>query len=340
MLVVCACTPLVKTPEPPVAAPSLTATAFRAADGAVLPIRRWLPTGRVRAVVAALHGFNDYSRFFDAAGQFLAQHGIASFAFDQRGFGEAPGWGLWAGAQAYQHDAAQFVRVLRAHYPSTPLYLLGESMGAAVAAAALASDAPPAVDGAIFVAPAVWAWDTMPWYQRWALWLGAHTVPFETLTGKRLHIRPSDNLEALRALGRDRRVIKATRIDAIWGLTTLMDQAMRAADRLRLPAFVLYGQRDQIIPKQPVFRWLERFPDHPDLKIGFYPQGYHLLLRDLNAATPLRDIVTWIDCRECPLPSGAERVYVETRRGGAGPAGGRQVERGGPLQALRAEVAD
>ena len=35
--------------------------AFIASDGARLPLRKWLPKGPVKAVILALHGFNDYS---------------------------------------------------------------------------------------------------------------------------------------------------------------------------------------------------------------------------------------------------------------------------------------
>jgi len=38
------------------------------ADGAVLPLRRWLPQGDTRAIVVALHGMNDYSNFFAEPG--------------------------------------------------------------------------------------------------------------------------------------------------------------------------------------------------------------------------------------------------------------------------------
>src|SRR5947209_1387660 len=50
------------------ATPQLTDTALIMSDGARLPVRRWLPpgdrNGEPRAVILALHGFNDYSKSF------------------------------------------------------------------------------------------------------------------------------------------------------------------------------------------------------------------------------------------------------------------------------------
>src|SRR5215469_3729123 len=67
--------------------PHFTDTGFTAADGQVLPLRKWLPKGEVKAVLLALHGFNDYSNAFEASGEAWAKQGIATYAYDQRGFG-------------------------------------------------------------------------------------------------------------------------------------------------------------------------------------------------------------------------------------------------------------
>src|SRR5690242_15687277 len=54
-------------PEPkPI--PRFAGDGFVAADGQVLPLRKWLPRGEIKAVILALHGFNDYSHAFEAAG--------------------------------------------------------------------------------------------------------------------------------------------------------------------------------------------------------------------------------------------------------------------------------
>jgi hypothetical protein len=39
---------------------------------------------------------------------------------------------------------------------------------------------------------------------------------------------------------------------------------------------------------------------------AFYPNNYHLLLRDLGRAVPIDDIIAWLLDPASPLPSGAE----------------------------------
>jgi acylglycerol lipase len=303
-----ACSPLVNHPGGHVAPPHLKTAHFVTADRTVLPVRSWLPKdGKVRAAIVALHGFNDYSNFFTEPGKYLSRQGIACYAYDQRGFGNAPRRGLWSGVEAYTSDLTDFTNAVRRHHPGVPVYVLGESMGSAVAIVAMTGENPPDADGVILVAPAVWGRETMPWYQRWLLAATSHTVPWLQLTGRGLHILPSDNIEMLRGLSRDPLVIKATRIDAMHGLADLMDEALARADKVRRSTLVLYGEHDEVVPKEPVFRMLARMSRDPRIRAAFYEHGYHLLLRDLHAEQPWGDIAAWIANRDAPLPSGADR---------------------------------
>jgi alpha-beta hydrolase superfamily lysophospholipase len=309
------CAPFVEGLGPPVAAPALSpgpaAERFVAADGAILPVRAWLPqSARPRAVLIALHGFNDYSHFFAEPAAFFAARGIAAYAYDQRGFGMAPHPGLWAGTEAMVADLKAFVRLVRARHAGVPLFLLGDSMGGAVAMVAMTDSNPPPVDGAILVAPAVWGRVTMPWYQRLALAIGAHTVPWLKVSGRGLNITPSDNIEMLRALARDPLVIKDTRVDSVYGLVNLMDEALDRAARFDARALILYGQKDEIIPKAPTLRMLERRPEaaRARQRVAIYPDGYHMLLRDLAAETFWQDIAAWIEDPAQALPSGADKT--------------------------------
>ena len=291
--------------------PKLARAHFRAADGAVLPVRSWWPAGHPpQAIVVALHGFNDYGQSFAEPGAYWSRQGIALVAYDQRGFGLAPARGLWAGRERYAADLLAIVRQLRRRYPDVPLYVLGESMGAAVAISALAHAASTDVAGLILSAPAVWSRDLMPWYQRALLALASSTVPEFEVTGRGLKILASDNIDMLRRLGRDPLVIKSTRVAALEGLTDLMDDAQTQARALKLPVLVLYGEQDQVIPKQPVNRMLVHLAGHVDARYVLYPQGFHLLFRDRHAGLPMADVVVWVSDRHARLPSGFERILA------------------------------
>lgn len=293
--------------------PSLVDDAVVAADGTDLPLRRWLPDDDrpPRAVILALHGYNDHANAFDAAASYWAERGIATYAYDQRGFGRHDSRGIWSSVEALSSDAAAALWLLHDAHPNIPLYLLGHSMGGAVAmTVATGTGSPglttPPLDGVILAAPAIWARETMPGYQRLALEIGAMTVPGLRVSPEGLGIVPSDNVEMLRALGRDPLVLKESRVDALDGLVTLMDRAYRSAPDVPTSTLMLYGDREEVVPLDTVDLMLERL-EPGRFRLAFYENGYHMLLRDLQAKTVWDDILAWIVTVGGPLPSGADR---------------------------------
>ncbi len=328
LLLLACCGPAVDTeirfaslaPPNPVAAVRVPARftdrEFIADDGARLPLRKWLPRDGVKAVILALHGFGDYSNAFAMPAQIWAERGIATYAFDQRGFGGAPGRGLWAGKAWLAADAVAATRILRRTYPGRPLYLLGESMGGAVAvlAATGGANAGPtampaaAPDGVILSAPAVWGRATMDLLPRVALFVAVRLFPDMLLTGRGLRIMASDNVPMLQALAKDPMVLKGARVDTIYGLVDLMDAALAAAPRLTAPTLLMYGAHDEIVPRPPIEKFVAHLPPDPDhlRRLAYYPEGYHLLLRDLDGAKVADDVASWILDRGAPLPSRAD----------------------------------
>ena len=295
-------------PVPPPAAPRMTDDRILAGDGAVLPLRRWMPEGRPHAVIVALHGFNDYSKAFEAPASYWMSQGIATYAYDQRGFGRGPQRGLWAGHDVLASDAATAVSLVRGRHPGVPVHVLGESMGGAVAMIAAATGFLEA-EGLILVAPAVGGPRYLGPVLRGLLWLASRTVPWFPVTAEGLSIRPSDNAGMLRRLGQDPLVIKQTRIATVEGLVQAMDGAQAAAGRLHIPALLLYGSRDELVLSRPFRDAVAALPPEAGHRTAIYKSGWHMLLRDLEAKTVHDDIAAWIADRRVPLPSGADRVW-------------------------------
>ena len=283
-------------------APHFESDMFVAADGARLPLRHWLPESEPNAVILALHGFNDYSNAFEEAGQYWRGRGIATYAYDQRGFGATQYAGVWPPQDSLIADVKAALWILRTTYPGRPVHVLGESMGAAILLSAAAEQLIDA-NSVILAAPAVWARSTMNPFYRTALWLGAHLFPTMELTGRGLGVVASDNREMILSLQRDPLVIKRTRIDAMWGLVNLMDSALKGSAELTAPALVLYGANDQLIAPGPTSEMVSQLS--PDIPVALYETGWHMLLRDLAAETVWVDIAAWIIDGKTELPSGA-----------------------------------
>jgi acylglycerol lipase len=262
------------------------------------PLAVYAPDEQPKAIILALHGFNDYRGAFHEFAEFAVARGYRLDAFDQQGFGANRNRGLWPGTEALAADLRRKVAAIRAEAPDTPLYILGESMGAAVATIALAGSAAtsdvPAIDGLILAAPAVWGGASLNPLYRAVLMTAASILPGREVTGRGLQRRASDNDAALIALGRNPLVIKATRLDAVAGLVRLMDEAVAKAPQLDLPVLLLLGERDEIIPPEVVLDFAQHL-GREQCRLIVYPEGWHLLLRDLQRVRVWTDIVGWLE---------------------------------------------
>ena len=138
---------------------------LEAADGTRVAYRHWVPDGEVRAALQIVHGLSEHGARYARLAAALTARGIAVAAADQRGHGrtaDATGKGRFgdgAGSDAVLDDVRALGEQLAAAHPGVPLFLLGHSLGSAVALGSAERDgsglAGLALSGVIGVAPAM-----------------------------------------------------------------------------------------------------------------------------------------------------------------------------------------
>ena len=121
-----------------------------------------------------------------------------------------------------------------------------------------------------------------------------------------MNYSPSDNIAMLRRLANDPLVIKSPRVDMVWGLVNAMDGALEAAPKLDGPLLLAYGARDRVVPPHVMAELVEGLRAEAGIRVAVYKEGYHLLLRDLQAPVVHRDVLAWMLDPEPPLLSGAD----------------------------------
>lgn len=282
----------VSFPDAPPAqfAPRFEADGFHSIDGAVLGLQSW-HADNPRAVIVALHGMNDYSHMFEGPARYWAGEGMTTYAIDQRGFGRSPHFGYWIGEETLVADLRAAITAARTKHPGVPVFALGHSMGAGVILAAEA-EAPLGADGLILAAPGVWGGKALPVPYRLASNIAAAIAPGKTLTGERAGRQATDNIEILREMYADPLVIKETRIDAILGVTRVMGSAYGGAKKVSGDILFLIGEKDEIIPLKAMEKTAMRLSG--EVTFRRYPEGWHLLFRDLQAQKVWRDVAGWI----------------------------------------------
>lgn len=252
------------------------------AAGASIAIARWEPPSGtpVRATILAVHGFADYGpSTFESAAQAWAERGIRTIGYDQRGFGRNPSRGDWPGAGALIDDLAVIAKTIPRE---GPLIVLGHSMGGAVVAAAI-GEGRIEPDAAILLAPALWGGRYLPAPYRLAAGSAALLFPNKRWSGRGVvRIQASDNIEVLRALGRDPLYLGPPSSREFLGLIRLMDRAVASAPNFDVPSLTLYGAFDEVVPEMPIREITAQFAEPG--KYERVSTGWHLLLRDLEAA--------------------------------------------------------
>jgi acylglycerol lipase len=126
------------------------------ADAHAAPCINWVnPLVPARAILLCIHGLGLNSNAYANFGKHMSRLGIATYAIDVRGFGS------WMQAQGHAQldfdgtlsDIQQTLKTIRAANPGLPVFLLGESMGGAIALRAC-SMYPDLIDGLISSVPA------------------------------------------------------------------------------------------------------------------------------------------------------------------------------------------
>jgi alpha-beta hydrolase superfamily lysophospholipase len=105
-------------------------------------------------IILCVHGLGLNSASFEQFGKQMSSQGVATFAVDVRGFGS---WMKMEGKEkvdfaACLTDVEKAIKLLRTAYPKVPIFLLGESMGGAIALR-ITADHPELIDGLISAVP-------------------------------------------------------------------------------------------------------------------------------------------------------------------------------------------
>lgn len=127
-----------------------------------------------QAVLLCVHGLGLCARAYDNLGKRISPEGIATYAVDVHGFGR-PDEGRQAklDLDGTVSDIYSILLELRKKYPGKPIFLLGESMGGAIAIRVAALH-PDAVDGIVCSAP---AWKL--YKEKTTAFKGLLTIPFK-----------------------------------------------------------------------------------------------------------------------------------------------------------------
>ena len=274
--------------------PNHTTNLLTAADGMQLFTQQWQPAGATKGVVLIVHGISEHSGRYAHVAAHLAEHGYATYSYDQRGHGRSPGLRAYVERfDDYLSDLDSYVAQVRLSMGKQPLFLLGHSMGGTVAALYTITRQ-PAFNGLILSSA--------------ALKVPANVSPLLVRVASLLSAvapkRPITKLE-INNLARDPAVVQryqadtlcyqgATRARTGAEILNAMQRIQAAAYKLTLPLLIFHGTADRITDPAGSQMVYDR-AQSTDKTLTWYPDGYHETFNDLDQGRVLGDLTTWLD---------------------------------------------
>ncbi|XP_057561620.1 monoglyceride lipase isoform X22 [Hippopotamus amphibius kiboko] len=239
------------------------------ADGQYLFCRYWKPSGTPRALVFVSHGAGEHCGRYDELARMLVGLGLLVFAHDHVGHGQSEGERMVVSDfQVFIRDVLQHVDVVQKDHPGLPIFLLGHSMGGAIAILT-AAERPSHFSGMVLISPLVLA------------------NPESATTFK------VDNYNT------DPLICRAG-LKVCFGIQLLnaVSRVERALPKLTLPFLLLQGSADRLCDSRGAYLLMESAKSQ-DKTLKIYEGAYHVLHKELPEVTSsvFREINTWVSQR-------------------------------------------
>lgn len=264
-----------------------------------VPVYTWMPVNSSpKAIVIALHGGCLHGRAYQTLGRKLAAKNYMLVSPDMRGYGAWYHEGF--GSKGDRHfnygkseiDVLLLVDQLSKYFPDTPVFLLGESLGANMSEVLLA-DCPDLFAGAVMVNPYV---KLKPFFHRYMFvtFLQGVTHPFG-----RLNVAPylksrlsEDDKQALAQvqdpLSRNKQSIKELVQSLIFNM-----KGRRSAQRIPQdkPVLFLVGKLDRLCNPKATQKFYEKMTNNDRTLVLLQGKGH--LLVETTEIEPA--VLEWLD---------------------------------------------
>jgi acylglycerol lipase len=265
--------------------------AFTGAGNRRIVWRAWGPAVSPAAVVTIAHGYGEHiGRYAQVAGE-LTTGGYQVYGLDHHGHGGSEGKpGQVSLADAIADLDQLITTVARARHPDIPQFLLGHSMGGAIALryAALHQDR---LDGLLVSAPLAAVSDG-PLMQRVAKLLGV-TVPSLPVTrvSPKLVSRDPQVVDAYQGDPRNYHGMISARVAREFVRHT--ESLPAEVRRITLPTLLIWGTADRLCPVEGA-EMVAREIGSRDLTVKQYEGLYHEIMNEPERETVIDDVLAWL----------------------------------------------
>lgn len=273
-----------------------TESAFTGARGTRIVYDVWEPGGEIAGVLVLSHGLGEHAGRYDHVISELGKLGLVVYAPDHRGHGRSGGKRL--GLKSWSDfivDLHELFRIARATHPGSKTFLLGHSMGGAIALS-YALEYQAELDALMLSGPAVVLGDGTP----------KVLIPIGKFLGR---VAPSVPVQSLDSadVSRDPAVVAAYDADPLVhhgkipaGLASALVGAMESyparLPSLTLPVLLQHGSEDRLADVSGS-RLIAEKAGSRDLTIEIYDGLFHEIFNEPEQDRVLQDLIRWLTPR-------------------------------------------
>lgn len=268
-----------------------------AVDGPdVTPVMSWIEPGKPKATILCVHGLGLHKGTYAQFGERMAKLGYAVYAVDVRGFGsflEMPGKRKCDFPKCLD-DVSSALAFVRKTHPGLPVFLLGESMGGAIALR-ITSMHPELVDGLISSVPAAERYGQT----KSALKVGLKlvTAPHSEMNLTDVVVNQSTKKEELRKewAGDPLARFNLTPVELLQFQQFMEENAKSARQITKTPVLMVQGADDALVKHEANVDIVNRIPNQ-DSQLIFVAHGEHLIFEEgqFDEAV-IRVLSAWLD---------------------------------------------
>ncbi|EPQ08234.1 Monoglyceride lipase [Myotis brandtii] len=277
------------------------------ADGQYLFCRYWKPAGSPKGLVFVSHGAGEHCGRYDELAQMLVGLQLLVFAHDHVGHGQSEGERMVVSDfHVFVRDALQHVDAVQKDHPGLPVFLLGHSMGGAIAILT-AAERPSHFSGMVLISPLVLA-------------SPESATTFKVLAAKVLNVvLPNMSLGPIDSsvLSRNKTEVDLYNTDPLicragmkvsFGMQLLnaVSRVERALPKLTLPFLLLQGSADRLCDSKGAYLLMESAKSQ-DKTLKIYEGAYHVLHKELPEVTNsvFHEIKMWVSQRTAAARTGS-----------------------------------
>ncbi|XP_011826678.1 PREDICTED: monoglyceride lipase isoform X1 [Mandrillus leucophaeus] len=295
------------------------------ADGQYLFCRYWKPTGTPKALIFVSHGAGEHCGRYEELAQMLMGLDLLVFAHDHVGHGQSEGERMVVSDfHVFVRDVLQHVDSMQKDYPGLPVFLLGHSMGGAIAILT-AAERPGHFAGMVLISPLVLAnpesATTFKDYSgilKYSMEKASRMLqfwipnPFWVLAAKVLNlVLPNLSLGPIDSsvLSRNKTEVDIYNSDPLicraglkvcFGIQLLnaVSRVERALPKLTVPFLLLQGSADRLCDSKGAYLLMESAKSQ-DKTLKIYEGAYHVLHKELPEVTNsvFHEINMWVSQR-------------------------------------------